>query len=672
MKVTLGGNRVGSGKKMQAQLHNYYRSTHNLSQKWASSMASGVLYPALVLPATRGDSFNIDINADCRTVPTLTPLFGSYKMQIDVYQCPIRLYQGLLHNNPLAIGLKMSQVKFPRIKLRNETTKLEDCKIHETALLKYLGLSGMGTPIVSQSFASRDFNALPVLSYYDIYKTYYANKQEEKAYIIGTTIEDVVSEILYATANYQGQDLKIEFDQYYDVRLGQKNTIYLHVGDANKFIEKCGNEDIISLSAHDLGGSDTWSYNQLINNETVSLYYDISAKKVDQETIKIEVTFYNTSECRIKIWETVITTEQTQKLKILPFNLTNIDDMRYDLLSSHELGVPFVIEKDETADYLPYSQIVATDLNDAQCNKYPMNGLAIKTYQNDIFNNWLRAEWIEGENSINALSSVSVENGKFSMDALSFAEKLYNMLNRIALAGATYEDWQDAVYETVKRRQIESPIFVGGMSQEVVFDEIVQTAPGDGTQDGTGTLGTLGGRGRLLGNKKGGKIHIKCDEACFIMAIVSLTPRIYYTQGNEFYMTELESMDDLHKPAMDGIGFQDLVGERLAWWDTKLAGSLINHRSKVGKLPAWIEYMTAVDKAYGDFALENGMQSMTLNRNYEMSAEGGIKDATTYIDPSKYNYAFAYTNLDAQNFWVQINWDIEARRLMSARLIPNV
>lgn len=355
--------------------------------------------------------------------------------------------------------------------------------------------------------------------------------------------------------------------------------------------------------------------------------------------------------------------------------------MRYELLAKNKLGQTFQIKQDDnTSDWtdekstdgtgLPYKALVNLDADYVNTlNKFPMNGLVLKTYQNDIYNNWLNTDWLEGENGINELSKVEVVDGAFSMDALNFATKLYNMLNRIALAGATYEDWQDVVYEEVKRKQIESPIFCGGMSQEVIFDEIVQAAPTDGQP-----LGTLGGRGRLNGKQKGGKIHIKCDEACFIIAITSLTPRICYTQGNEFYMTDLLSMDDFHKPAMDGIGFQDLIGERLAWWDTVITPNSANvlYRSKIGKLPAWIDYMTNVDRAYGDFAEEYGKGYMILNRNYERSENDGIKDATTYVDPSKYNYAFAVTGIDAQNFWAQVNFDIKARRLMSARIIPNV
>ena len=63
---------------------------------------------------------------------------------------------------------------------------------------------------------------------------------------------------------------------------------------------------------------------------------------------------------------------------------------------------------------------------------------------------------------------------------------------------------------------------------------------------------------------------------------------------------------------------------------------------------------------------------MILLRNYERTENGSVKDFTTYIDPAKYNYAFANTEIDAQNFWVKIYFDIKARRLMSARLIPHV
>ena len=83
--------------------------------------------------------------------------------------------------------------------------------------------------------------------------------------------------------------------------------------------------------------------------------------------------------------------------------------------------------------------------------------------------------------------------------------------------------------------------------------------------------------------------------------------------------------------------------------------------------------MTAYNKNFGEFANSKTQMFMTLNRRYEMDKTTyRIKDLTTYIDPVKYNYIFADTRLDAQNFWLQIGCDITARRKMSAKVMPNL
>ena len=186
-------------------------------------------------------------------------------------------------------------------------------------------------------------------------------------------------------------------------------------------------------------------------------------------------------------------------------------------------------------------------------------------------------------------------------------------------------------------------------------------------------LGTLAGRGRFTNKHKGGKIKIKIDEPSYIIGICSLTPRIGYSQGNR-WDKNLKTLNDLYKPALSGIGFQDLITDQMCWTDTELnAGTgQITYKS-AGKQPAWINYMTAIDEVYGNFAEQNKEMFMVLVRRYEKDPNTGeITDLTTYIDPKKFNHIFAQTALDAQNFWVHIRKDVTARRKMSARLIPNL
>ena len=59
MKKTLGGDRLGSGKKMTVDFHGYERSTHDLSYLWRSTMAAGTLVPFMSEIALPGDTFDI-------------------------------------------------------------------------------------------------------------------------------------------------------------------------------------------------------------------------------------------------------------------------------------------------------------------------------------------------------------------------------------------------------------------------------------------------------------------------------------------------------------------------------------------------------------------------------------------------------------------------------------
>ena len=170
---------------MDVQMHGYERSTHNLSRVFRSSSTVGTLVPFMTEIGLNGDKFDIDLNAMIRTIPTIAPLFGTFKLQLDVFEVPIRLYNGLLHNNAINIGLDMSKVKFPTIKIthntaRNRQRPLDVQQIAPDSLLAYLGMRGLGTYEESQGdVVTRKFNAVPVLAYYDIFKQYYENKYRD-------------------------------------------------------------------------------------------------------------------------------------------------------------------------------------------------------------------------------------------------------------------------------------------------------------------------------------------------------------------------------------------------------------------------------------------------------------------------------------------------------------
>ena len=125
-------------------------------------------------------------------------------------------------------------------------------------------------------------------------------------------------------------------------------------------------------------------------------------------------------------------------------------------------------------------------------------GLCLKTYNSDLYQNWVNTEWIEGVTGINEASAVDVADGKLSMDALNLAQKVYNFLNRIAVSIGTYRDWLETVYTGGNyMERCETPMFEGGVSQEIVFQEVISNSA---SQDEP--LGTLAGRGVTTGRQK--------------------------------------------------------------------------------------------------------------------------------------------------------------------------
>ena len=617
MKVAIGKNTLGDSNKMSVNLKEYGRSTHDLSYAWRSTMGVGTLVPFMKILALPGDEFDISLEQKVMTHPTVGPLMGSYKMQMDVFTCPIRLYNAMLHNNALNIGMKMSEVKLPKI-----TAASEDTEYNPSSLLSYLGVKGQK--------AQQDINAVPIMAYYDIFKNYYANKQEENFYLItnggeiNSTTPDQGNTIIVRNKLVTNVNGSIVYTFSQDISTIEKSEIYI------KFTETAnGRTDTFSVSELE---SQRWTAQ--IASTKLTLTYEKMASKLN-----LPDGVYKTK-----------ATVKTSKEFLSALQLETIDDLREEILSRGRSQYTIGKGGNSTINWINRIQ--------QYCEKN-LGGLVLKTHMSDIFNNWVNTEWIDGENGISQITAVSVTDGKFTIDSLNLAQKVYNMLNRIAVSGGSYKDWIETVYTTDYYFRAETPVYEGGMSAMIDFGEVVSNSAS--TASGSDEpLGTLAGKG-FSGQEKGGRLNIKVNEPCYIIGIVSITPIVDYSQQNDWDMTNLDTMDDLHKPQLDGIGYQDLKNSDLHWKGNDNA---------VGKTVAWIHYMTNWNRTYGNFAAGKNESFMVLNRIYNVDDTGELENATTYINPKDYTYIFAENDIDNMDFWVQIGCGIEARRVMSAKQIP--
>lgn len=682
MKKTLGGDRIRSESKMEVYLPNFGRSSHNVGKIIRTSQACGTIVPYWCQIGMDGTTFYIDITTKVKTLPTTGPVFGSFKHQIDVFVIPIRLYIAALHNNALGVGLNMSKVLLPQFQVYTANTSIYENdtnrgQVNPSSLLSYLGIKGFGRSGVNQYL--RRFPAIFNLAYWDIFKNYYANKQEEKAYVI-TGVDHIWKRIqigdgvrwhqswdenaatMYVATPTSQKPLyiKLEFEE----KISPEEVNEIQFLTNNPYIPTVESNGITKLG-------DTFVF-QRTDPEAPGLREPEHPRKATniymyqiKQPVKFAYRIRNTS------GKDPITMPDNKKIKLTQFPLKNIDDERTSILAAPSSSA-YIVPNTK----LPYMAATATlDLPNHDRSKiyhssnawFSQAGLAVKTYLSDRFNNWLNTEWIDGTTGgINAITAVDVSDGKLTMDALILQKKIFNMLNRVAITDGTYQAWREATYGIRSTTLPESPIFCGGMQSEIAFDEIVSNSATDDEP-----LGTLAGRGVATMYKSGRGLKIKCTEPSMVMALGSITPRIDYSQGNKWW-TRLQNMDDFHKPTLDAIGFQELIAEEAAAWSTETTDDYQHTYQSLGKQPSWIEYTTDVNETYGEFAAGMPLAFMCLNRVYEENKDGAIKNASTYIDPTIYNSIFAESRLSSQNFWVQVAFDVTARRVMSAKQIPNL
>ena len=249
------------------------------------------------------------------------------------------------------------------------------------------------------------------------------------------------------------------------------------------------------------------------------------------------------------------------------YDLEILDQIRDVIL--HKKGNETLIlhgsNLDETNNGSTELENMFSDLINSQAEK--LGGMLLKTYDSDIFNNWVKTDWIDGKGGITEITSIDItaNDGKLTMDALNLQQKVYNMLNRIAVSGGTYRDWLETVYTAGKYLdRPETPVFIGGMTQYIEFDEVISKSATETTYGNQplGDIAAIGRGGKPLNN---GHVHYQCEEPGYIMGLMAITPIVDYSQGNDFDLN-LQTIDDLHKPALDGIGYQDSINSERAWW----------------------------------------------------------------------------------------------------------
>lgn len=384
MKVNIGKNTLGDNDKMSVSLREYDRSTHDLSFAWRSTMGVGTLVPCLKILGTAGDTFAIEAEDKIMTHPTLGPLLGSFKFQMDVFSVPIRLYNAMLHNNAINIGLDMSKVKLPKLCVN------QDVNTPASSIFNYLGIKKL--------HKGKKVNAVPFLGVWDIFKNYYANKQEDSFYMIKNEVKESDISIINGnkiegsmmtatTGSIEMHDAKVQVVTGLSPEDINKANSFIDLAPI-KWTEGSGITQYmrgrIMLSDCEL------EYENRILTIRINFGADFTLQNGQSSDTTAMVTFQGGT----------LHTESRSDIIMKNYKLEDLDNLREDILSKGR--AEYIIgNSGQNCTVASVNEMVSDIANGGQ-----LYGLPLKTHFSDIFNNWVNKEWIEGDNGITALTSI--------------------------------------------------------------------------------------------------------------------------------------------------------------------------------------------------------------------------------------------------------------------------
>ena len=432
---TLGKNTLGDNNKMKVAMRDYDMSTHDISTVFRSTIGVGMLVPFCKILCQKGDIIDLNLINKTLSQPTLGPLFGSFKLQHFMFFGGFRLYNSWLHNNRTGIGMKMSDIKLPMMVADTKgTTTSAKTNISSSALYKYLGWTKSRRE-GSSATGGVYKNGVPLLLYLDMFKNFFANTQEDKFYMISNVGSEPTIK-----ANFGGTpaaDYKLPKTGL-NVKPGNTDTVTIITPSSIKNYKDAWSSIVFAIQDNKTGSGTQITADKLTTDATKATI-----------TLNKFSTLYPDGGTLVSI---LLNSTAAFGAFLKQYKLEILDQIRDAIL--HKKGnEALVLTGNQLGESQNGSAELATFIDDLRkSQEEKLGGMLLKTYDSDIFNNWVKTDWIDGAGGITEITSIDItaNDGKLTMDALNLQQKVYNMLNRIAVSGGTYRDWLETVYTAGK------------------------------------------------------------------------------------------------------------------------------------------------------------------------------------------------------------------------------
>lgn len=231
--------------------------------------------------------------------------------------------------------------------------------------------------------------------------------------------------------------------------------------------------------------------------------------------------------------------------------------------------------------------------------------------------------------------------------------------------GYFYKDLVEGHFDTkVRYDELNMPEFIGGTAKDVFVNPVSQTV--QTSQDGSyfGALGSYAGQASVQGTADN-TISVYCDEECYIIGLISVTPVANYSQLLPKHFLHRDLLDS-YFPEFDNIGFQPI------FYDEVCPIQAYNDNPDTlkeifGYQRPWYDYVASTDEVHGLF--RTNLRNFLINRVF--STKPTLSEDFLLVDPEQVNDVFSVTQ-ETDKILGQIYFDVTAVAPISRIAIPRL
>ena len=586
----------------------------------------------------------LDLEALIQTNATVAPLMGSFKVKVDAFFVPRRLYHQhldlnnirpnfsdnfdyhyfLVKGTPETVDASDNHVAFGSLPLNSQpqpftltidnippsvgVTSRTNLSVAPSSLLDYLGLLPVGFSHSQwRSGSNLKLDALPFIGYYDIFRNYYANPHDQ---LVPFRIRNYSDGVLGTGSS------DVAVDRYVDLSMFDDFIRKITLGS----LSSSGNP--VAVDVVDVFGS-----------------------------------------C---------------------FRFTS------DVPEFYNYPPLFAGQAVSTGTSLINGKFLLADTRDGR-----HFGLLRRTYMDDYFNSRFMNSFVT---YMEETATVDVRDNQFNISQLRLANRIAKYVDKSIFSDTRFGSWLKAHFGVKTNQKLCIPQFLGSITSSIQFNDIASTAQtGGGDITSNQALGSRASLGQGYIKNKGSFVEFQASEPGVLMCIFSIIPYTSYFQGiKKMYLKT--NFYDMFRPEFDAVGYDDLQKLEFSAVPNYIPvfGSVLNlpsytfsnYNVSIGKHPAWVEYMTSYDECHGLMTKRDEFGYWLLNRPfspysydpqyYEQQASENILlnypdafDSSTYINPEYFNTIFA-VNKFTDNFQVQIRFYDKTKQPISKQILPHL